>query len=75
MVSTQATRDAANMFAPPRADQVAFGDALIRASDIALSMCMVEDSDNLRSIQFQKYRDGDLPVDMCTFCGMLMKVK
>ena len=67
MVSTQATRDAANMFAPPRADQVAFGDALIRASDIALSMCMVEDSDNLRSIQFQKYRDGDLPVDMCTF--------
>ena len=67
MVSTQATRDAANMFAPPRADQVAFGDALIRASDIALSMCMVEDSDNLRSIQFQKYRDGELPVDMCTF--------
>ena len=67
MVSTQATRDAANMFAPPRADQVAFGDALIRASDIALSMCMVEDADNLRSIQFQKYRDGDLPVDMCTF--------
>ena len=43
MVSTQATRDASNMFAPPRADQVAFGDALIRASDVALSMCLIED--------------------------------
>jgi len=67
MVSTQATRDASNMFAPPRADQVAFGDALIRASDVALSMCMVEDVDSQREIQFQKYRDGDLPVDNCTF--------
>jgi hypothetical protein len=28
---------------------------------------MVEDADNLRSVQFQKYRDGDLPADMCTF--------
>ena len=43
MVSTQATRDASHMFAPPRADQVAFGDALIRASDVALSMCLIED--------------------------------
>jgi replicative DNA helicase len=68
MVSTQATRDAgANMFSPPRADQVAFGDALIRASDVALSMCMVEDFDDRREVQFQKYRDGDLPVDNCTF--------
>jgi replicative DNA helicase len=67
MVSTQATRDASNMFVPPRADQVAFGDALIRASDVALSMCMVEDVDDQREIQFQKYRDGDLPVDNCTF--------
>ena len=67
MVSTQATRDASNMFAPPRADQVAFGDALIRASDVALSMCMIEDVDDQREIQFQKYRDGDLPVDNCTF--------
>ena len=67
MVSTQATRDASNMFTPPRADQVAFGDALIRASDVALSMCMVEDVDDQREVQFQKYRDGDLPVDNCTF--------
>ena len=67
MVSTQATRDASNMFTPPRADQVAFGDALIRASDVALSMCMIEDLDTQREIQFQKYRDGDLPVDNCTF--------
>jgi replicative DNA helicase len=68
MVSTQATRDAgANMFSPPRSDQVAFGDALIRASDVALSMCMVEDFDDQREVQFQKYRDGDLSVDNCTF--------
>jgi len=60
IASTQATRDAANMFTQPTAGQVAFGDALIRASDVALSMCMIEDSPNLREIAFQKYRDGDL---------------
>ena len=37
-VSTQANREAANMFEPPKASQVAFGDALIRAADVALSM-------------------------------------
>ena len=60
-VSTQATREAANMFEPPRADQVAFGDALIRAADVALAMCLVEDHDDIRMIQIQKYRDGVLP--------------
>jgi len=60
IASTQAKRDAANMFTQPTAGQVAFGDALIRASDVALSMCMIEDSPNLREIAFQKYRDGDL---------------
>ena len=64
MVTTQATRDAANMFTPPRADQVAFGDALIRAADVALAMCAVEDEDDMRLIQFQKYRDGELPQDI-----------
>ena len=39
---------------------MAFGDALLRASDIALSMCMVESSDYRRLIQYQKYRDGEL---------------
>ena len=64
MVSTQATREAANMFTPPRADQVAFGDALIRASDVAMAMCAIENDDNKRLVQFQKYRDGELPRDL-----------
>tara|TARA_R110000824_G_scaffold176701_1_gene355846 strand:- start:1718 stop:2968 length:1251 start_codon:yes stop_codon:yes gene_type:complete len=63
-VSTQATRDAAaNMFAPPRPDQVAFGDALIRASDVAMAMAMVEGEDQKRLVQYQKYRDGQLQFD------------
>ena len=48
------------MYTQPRASQVAFGDALIRASDVAISMCMVEDEPKLREVAFQKYRDGDL---------------
>ena len=75
MVSTQATRDASNMFTPPRADQVAFGDALIRAADVAIAMCAVANdsveasslmqkaADTKRLVQFQKYRDGELPRD------------
>jgi len=67
-VSTQATREAAaNMFAPPRPDQVAFGDALIRASDVALSMAMVEGETDKRVIQYQKYRDGQLGSDAAMF--------
>ena len=67
-VSTQATREAAaNMFAPPRPDQVAFGDALIRASDVALSMAMVEGETDKRVIQYQKYRDGQLVSDAAMF--------
>ena len=64
MVTTQATRDASNMFTPPRADQVAFGDALIRAADVAMAMCALENEDNKRMLQFQKYRDGQLPRDL-----------
>ena len=48
------------MYSQPTAGQVAFGDALIRASDVAISMCMIEDEPQLREIAFQKYRDGDL---------------
>ena len=62
-VSTQATREAANMFEPPRADQVAFGDALIRAADVAMAMCLIEDHDDTRMMQIQKYRDGVLPAE------------
>ena len=66
MVSTQATRDAADIFEPPRPDQVAFGDALIRASDIALSMYAVVDNDKNRAIMMQKYRDGEQPFETAT---------
>lgn len=67
VAATQATREAgANMFQPPRADQVAFGDALIRASDVAMSMCLVEDVADQRDVQFQKFRDGVLGTDMAT---------
>ena len=62
-VSTQANRDAADLYAPPRAEHVAFGDALLRASDVALSMCMVEDNDFQRIIQYQKYRDAEAFAD------------
>ena len=62
MVTTQANRDASDMFTPPKANQVAFGDALIRAADVALAMCAVEDEDYKRLVQFQKYRDGELPL-------------
>ena len=63
-VSTQATRDAgADITVPPRPDQVAFGDALIRASDVAMAMAMVEGEPNKRVIQYQKYRDGQLDMD------------
>jgi replicative DNA helicase len=68
IASTQATREAAaNMFTQPTAGQVAFGDALIRASDVALSMCMIEDQPKKREIAFQKYRDGDLQSLDCEF--------
>ena len=63
MVSTQANRDASNEFIPPSAAQVAFGDALIRAADVAVAMAKVEDYDDKRLIHFAKYRDGELAHD------------
>jgi len=66
VVSTQATRDASDLYAPPRPDQVAFGDAMIRASDIAISLFKDERSEQQRMLQFQKYREGELPSDIIT---------
>tara|TARA_R110002051_G_scaffold280146_1_gene341722 strand:- start:1103 stop:2356 length:1254 start_codon:yes stop_codon:yes gene_type:complete len=60
MVSTQANRDAANEYTPPTASQVAFGDALYRAADVAVAMAKVEDHEDKRLIEFAKYRDGEL---------------
>lgn len=57
--STQATRTAANLFKPPKLDQVANGDALIRASDMAFTMSKVEFNDQQRFLYYQKYRDDD----------------
>jgi len=66
-VSTQANRDASDMYEPPSASSVAFGDALIRAADVALSMCRTVDQDGdpderMRRVQIQKIRDSELSV-------------
>ncbi len=66
-VSTQANRDASDMYEPPSASSVAFGDALIRAADVALSMCRTVDQDGdpderIRRVQIQKIRDSELSV-------------
>ena len=55
------------MYTPPTPSQVAFGDALIRAADIAVSMCRVSGAERLRLAAFQKYRDGELPLSELTF--------
>ena len=60
-ISTQATKDAADLYMPPKADQVAYGDAMLRAADLVMSMCMVENEDNRRYLYYQKYRDGVVP--------------
>ena len=67
-VSTQANRDASDMYEPPHAASVAFGDALIRAADVALSMCRTLDQDGdpderMRRVQVQKMRDSELSVE------------
>ena len=72
VVSTQATREAADTSAFPRPEHVAFGDALIRAADVAIAMRKPESEiseislssqqeNRKRDIKFQKYRDGELP--------------
>jgi len=64
LLTTQATKDAADIFRPPQADQVAFGDALLRAADVILSMCLVEGDSSRRLIQYQKYRDAEAFADV-----------
>lgn len=59
MVATQANRGASDEYKPPSASQVAFGDALIRASDVAISMAKIEHHEDKRLLEFQKYRDGE----------------
>ena len=60
MVVTQANRDASDIYTPPEASSVAFGDAILRASDMVLSMCQVKDFDDQRLVEVQKHRDGGL---------------
>ena len=59
VASTQATRKAADLFKHPTEADIAFGDGLIRASDMAFSMCKVKSDDKLRSVLFHKIRDDE----------------
>ena len=61
LVSHQANRSAADVFRPPQSGEVSGGDALIRWSDAALSMCLLEDEDNKRVVSFQKFRGKPYP--------------
>lgn len=63
IVTTQASRNASDIFAAPKASEVSFGDAAFQASDILMSIYKVEDSDYTRMIEFQKYRDDEKPVN------------
>jgi len=60
LISTQANKGGFDIFSPPQAHHVAFGDALIRASDVAFSMFCVEDNIGKRMVQFQKVRNSSL---------------
>ena len=66
IISTQANKGGFDVFAPPQAHHVAFGDALIRASDVAFSMFCVEDNIGKRMLQFQKFRNSSLTNDTVT---------
>ena len=56
-VTHQANREASDPFKPPGKTEVSSGDALLRASDIVLSMCEMRDDDKKRLVSFQKFRD------------------
>jgi hypothetical protein len=51
------------VYVPPQPESVAFGDALLRASDVTLSMARVENDSQKRLIQYQKYRDSEMTID------------
>ena len=59
MVSTQANREADDLYVPPQAHTVAFGDSLLRASDVLLSLCLIENQPTRRLVEYQKYRDAE----------------
>ena len=60
MVITQANREARNIYEPPKPSHVAFGDGLMRAADVVLSMCQLENDESKRILEVQKYREGEL---------------
>ena len=64
-VSTQSNRDEKTLYEPPSSFSVAFGDALIRFSDVALSMSGVMDAEenihyDKRRIRIAKMRDQQI---------------
>jgi len=64
-VSTQSNRDEKTLYEPPSSFSVAFGDALIRFSDVALSMSGVMDAEEVvhhdkRRIRIAKMRDQQI---------------
>ena len=61
LVAHQANRAAADVFRPPQAGEVSGGDALIRFSDAALSMSLLEDEEHKRVVSFQKFRGKPYP--------------
>ena len=63
IVTNQADINKGDDFSPPKKGAVAFGQALIRASDVAFSMARVEGDEKKRQIQWQKNRDGVIPVE------------
>ena len=66
-VTTQAKRQASDLFTAPKMHEVQFGDALLQASDIVLSMCLVKTSKFKRMLQMQKYRHGEPPFEYTFF--------
>jgi replicative DNA helicase len=73
---THQAKQKGDVFRPPGLSEVAFGEALIRASDTAMSMSLVQDDDKKRMISFQKFRDvaNKMPeyiyIDFDVDCGL-----
>jgi len=61
--TTQANRNSARIFSPPKAEDVAYGDALLRNSDIVFSMCRIEDEPDTILTHWQKFRDTEIPLE------------
>lgn len=61
MASTQANTSAAmNLYAPPRFNQIGYGQGGLRAADEVFSMSLVEDDEKARLVQYQKKRDDSM---------------